>query len=54
MEDVLFIAPVETLKRAIREGWPHKTIGQIALEAEDAGVDPDVIAHILSGLRKRK
>ena len=54
MEHVLYIAPVQTLKQAICEGWPHKIIGQIALEAEEAGIDPDVIAHILSGLRKTK
>ncbi len=54
MEHILVIAPVETLKRAVREGWPHPIIGTIAIEAEEAGIDPELISHILSGLRKRK
>jgi hypothetical protein len=54
MENVLMIAPLETLKQAVSQGWSHMFIGALALEAEEMGVDAEVISRILSGLRKRK
>jgi hypothetical protein len=47
-------APLETLRIAVKDKWPHKIIGQIALDAEEAGTPIELINEILQSVRKTK